>query len=323
MNQTTELTTIVEQQGLEKSKVEGLLTNFGKFFAEAKTIAADAKSIVVTDEAQKDLMLAAREKRLALKAIRVEVEKTRVELKEQSLREGRAIDGISNVIKALIVPVEEHLEKQEKFAELREAERLAKRHADRIESLSKYVEDVSLYNLKDMSDDAFAKLLASSKTAFEAQKAAEAKAEEERIAAIKAKEEEDRKIREENEKLRKEREEAEKARAKEREAEQKKLEAERKAREEAEKKLAEEKRIQQEKERKAAEEAAAKKKAEEDARHAAMVAPDKEKLLKLADTLQMIQFPAVESAKAKGSLERLEQKLGTIISVLREEAKQL
>ena len=117
MNDTKELVLIAQQEGLQPSKVDDLMKSFAGYFNQARTLAEEAKSIVVKDETQTDLMLKARETRLALKNIRVEAEKTKIQLKEQSLREGNAIQGVYNVIKALIVPVEEHLEKQEKFIE--------------------------------------------------------------------------------------------------------------------------------------------------------------------------------------------------------------
>src|SRR6478752_1193640 len=141
-----ELALVAKDTGLEPTKVELLLANFGKSYGLAKELAAGATEIVVVDESQTGVMHEARLRRLALKNVRVEVENTRKALKEQSLREGKAIDGMSNIIKALIVPVEEHLEKQEKFAELKAAERKAARHAQRIEELSQYVPDVSLYS---------------------------------------------------------------------------------------------------------------------------------------------------------------------------------
>src|SRR5450755_2638315 len=114
---SSELSVIAEDSGLEPTKVEGLLANFGTAYANAKVLANGATDLIVTDEAQADIMQDARRRRLAIKAVRVEVENTRKSLKEQSLREGKAIDGMANIIKALIIPVEEHLEKQEKFAE--------------------------------------------------------------------------------------------------------------------------------------------------------------------------------------------------------------
>ena len=248
-----------KDNGLEPTKVEVLLSNFGQAYANAKELAAGATEIVVTEEGQTELMREARTKRLALKNVRVEVENTRKSLKEQSLREGKAIDGMANIIKALIVPIEEHLESQEKFAELKQAERKAAYHAERVEKLSKYVADVSLYNLDDMSEDAFENLLFSSKEAFEAQEAAKAKAEADRLAAAKEAAAEQERIRQENIKLREE--------AAEREAA---IEAERQKRLAVEREAAE----------KAAAEAA--KAAEvEDAARKALLAPHKEKLLAL------------------------------------------
>ena len=45
------------------------------------------------------------------------LKKVRKELKEESLRKGKAIDGVANIIKFLIEPVEKYLEDQEKFIE--------------------------------------------------------------------------------------------------------------------------------------------------------------------------------------------------------------
>lgn len=183
--EATELAVVGQDNGLEPTKIEVLLSNFGQAYAKAKELANGATDLVVTEEDQTALMKEARSRRLALKNVRVEVENTRKALKEQSLREGKAIDGMANIIKALIIPVEEHLENQEKFAELRQAERKAARHAERVGKLSKYVANVSLYNLEDVADDAFENLIVSSKEAFDAQEAAKAKAEIDRIAAEK------------------------------------------------------------------------------------------------------------------------------------------
>lgn len=349
-----QLAIVVKESGLQPNKVETLLQSFAGNFQKAKEIAEEAKAIVVTDEAQTDLMLKARESRLALKAIRVEVEKTRKELKEQSLREGKAIDGIANVIKALVVPVEEHLEKQEKYAEIRELERLQKRYEDRVNRLSPYVEDISLYNIKDMSDDAFEKLLESTVAADKAKKEAEAKAEAERAeiqrkqdvyndrrlelapyrdfmnpdfhltvettdidfqSALKAGQEAKKKHDDDQAAIRKQNEEL-----------QKKAEADRKAKEEAERKLAEEKAAQEKKEREAREAEAAKKAADEEAKRQALLAPDKEKLLKLANDVELFisaHFPAVESKKAGEVLNYAESKLKAVVEELREGAKTL
>lgn len=211
MSKENALVVVAQESGLEAPKVELLLSNFKTVFQKAKEISERAGSIVVTDESQTALMGQARAARLELKNLRVETEKTRKQLKDQSLREGKAIDGMANIIKAVIVPLEERLEKQEKFAEAKAAERKAKRYSDRIEALSPYVDNVGIYNLNDMEEDAFTVLLDQSKKAYDAAVKAEEIAKAEQAAREKAEEEERQRIREENKKLKEEAEAREKA----------------------------------------------------------------------------------------------------------------
>lgn len=133
-----QLVTIIQESGLEQSKAKFILDNFQKSFALADEWANKARAIVVTNENQKDDMKIARIGRLALREERIRIEKARKDLKEQALREGKAIDGIANVLKALIVPIEEYLDKQEHFAEIQEEK---KREAIRIEVEKKMEEE--------------------------------------------------------------------------------------------------------------------------------------------------------------------------------------
>jgi hypothetical protein len=305
---------VVVAHNLPENKVQGLLSSYKESMAKAKEIVSRARQIVVTSEDQVEEMQLARKTRLELKDVRCHVENIRVELKEQSLREGKAIDGMANIIKAIIVPVEEYLEKQEKYVfeqkKIREDEELQRR----TDMLSPYVSDVSVYSLHptQMSKETFDKLMEDSKKAYEAQKAAEKRAEEERIANEKKQKEENERIRKENEKLR------EQNRIK-----NEKLKAEREKTEAAEQKLREEKALQERKDREAKLAQEAKDKAELEEKHKKEMAPDREKLLELANHIQLIQFPPVSSIKAKGALERLEQRLGAVIAQLREEANSL
>ncbi len=96
------------------------------FFSQDEAVLA--KTLVVTNEIQTVIMKLGR---LHLPEKRLAIERTRKELKEQSLREGKAIDGIANVLQALIIPIEEYLGQQENFVQIREAERAeAKRIED-------------------------------------------------------------------------------------------------------------------------------------------------------------------------------------------------
>ena len=109
-------------QDLPSSKAKSLLEQFQCFFAMADEWEAKARMIVVTHESQRAEMKLARTGRLFLREKRIEIEKTRKQLKEDSLREGKAIDGIANVLKALIEPIEKYLDQQEHFEEYKKAE---------------------------------------------------------------------------------------------------------------------------------------------------------------------------------------------------------
>ncbi|HDY87803.1 MAG TPA: hypothetical protein ENH82_06750 [bacterium] len=124
------LQVIVKESGLEKTKASVILEKFQDYFKIADEWEQKAKTIKVVDESQTADMQMARIGRLFLKDKRMAVEKTRKELKEQALREGKAIDGIANVLKALIVPIEEYLDKQEHFVELKEAAEEAERRVE-------------------------------------------------------------------------------------------------------------------------------------------------------------------------------------------------
>lgn len=77
----------------------------------------------------------ARDRRLEVKRLRVDVEKTRVVLKADSLRFGKAVDAEAKRITALLTPIEDHLQAQEeivtKYQERLEAEARAKEEAER------------------------------------------------------------------------------------------------------------------------------------------------------------------------------------------------
>lgn len=123
-----QLEVLVKNSQLEKTKAQFLLDRFSHYFKMAAEWEVKARAINVTDESQKAEMKMARVGRLFLREERLNVEKSRKELKAEALREGKAIDGIANVLKALIEPLEEHLINQERFVEIRkEREETVKR----------------------------------------------------------------------------------------------------------------------------------------------------------------------------------------------------
>jgi hypothetical protein len=230
-----ELSVIVQEANLEPTQSQEIIVYFSAFLSEVQKYERDAMAINITSANQTEDMARARDIRKILKGLRCDCENSRKERKEMYLRVGKAIDGAANIVKALIVPIEEHLEKQEKFVENLERERVAKMVEDRKEALTPYLPDPSIYPLDQMSEEAFLTLLDNSKRAKDAREEEEKKVEEARLAKEKAEAEERKRIEEENKKLKAEAEAREKEQAKERAEAQKKLEAEQaKAKAEAE-----------------------------------------------------------------------------------------
>lgn len=197
-NQSTELA-IIEQlgsNGMEKTAAQQLLDAYGVPFTEAGKLIEQGRQIVVQDESDTDNMALARKTRLELRSQRIAIEKKHDELKADSLAYGKAVDLVQRVALEQIKPVEEHLQLQEKFAEVQQEKRRQETINKRTAELAKYVDDVSVYNYGDMGDDAFALLIDQVKNAKEL---ADKKAAEEAAAIEKArleKEEADRIARE-------------------------------------------------------------------------------------------------------------------------------
>lgn len=136
-----ELQVLINKSGLEQSKAQFMLEQFTDHYKMAAEWAKKAKTIIVTNESQTVNMKAARTGRLFLREKRLEIESARKSLKESALREGKAIDMIANFLKDLIIPTEEHLDRQEHFVEYKKkaederilAEAHAKLEVERIE----------------------------------------------------------------------------------------------------------------------------------------------------------------------------------------------
>lgn len=123
MSQTTDLANTIGTSGVEAETAVFLKEKFIGFFEQAQQWKERAQSIEVTDVSQIAEMKQAREARLALRAVRIEADKMRKVLKEDSLRYGKAVQSVYNIIEGVCSPLEEHLEKQEKFIEIQEQNR--------------------------------------------------------------------------------------------------------------------------------------------------------------------------------------------------------
>ncbi len=181
-----ELAVIVAQSGLTESKSAVIAERFADYEAKASEWAEKSKALTVTDEGQKAEMKMAREGRLFLRQLRLTVESTRKELKEEYLQGGRAVDGVAKYLVGLIQPIEDHLQEQENFAVRAAAARKEKLKAERHTALAPYTADPNVYALADLSEEAFTELLNGLLAAKEAREEAARKAEADRLAAVEA-----------------------------------------------------------------------------------------------------------------------------------------
>jgi hypothetical protein len=200
-------------------------------------------------------MKKAKEYRIRLKNLRVNAEKTRKDLKEESLRKGKAIDGVANIIKYLIEPIENYLEDQEKFAEKLEKQQKLDLKNKRVNELLDFCDvstDYEIYKLDEMPEDVYISFFENKKKSYYEIIEANKKAEIERIEKERIEKEKQEEIKKENAKLKAEAEQRELELKKERELQAKKeaeLNAKLKAEAEQREFLENEKQEKEEKER--------------------------------------------------------------------------
>lgn len=306
------LPAIIEKSGIETEQALIIQGHFEKFIEQVKEWGDKAFKINITSLDQKFEIAEANKAYKIVKEVRLNAEAMRKELKEDSLRKGKLIDGIAKFVFEKIEPIEEHLEKQAKFEKL-EKERLdIIMVQERSQELLKWVEDISIFNLATMPEDTFQKLVADSKTLFETRKAEADKLEKERL-----KKEEDNRI--ENERIRKENEDLKKQK----EIDDKKIEDERKKAEDLQKK---------EDERIAKEEQAKKDKLEADRIEKERLekierdkknAPDKEKLNLYAESIKNLVAPTGISVAALEIVKIAEKELLKVAQQIKDSLKLL
>lgn len=339
---------IIEQTGLSESKAGIITERFANYEEKAAEWSELAKGLIVTDENDRAKMKMARDGRLFLRQLRLNVEATRKELKEEYLQGGRAVDHVAKHLVSLIAPTEDYLQEQETFA-LRAA--TARKEALRVrrhEALQTYTADPNIYSLTELSEEAFSELLNGFVLAKQAREEAAQQAEIARVAALAAETERlaaEVKAREaqriENEQLRKEAAEREAALAAER------AENTRKQREAAEKaateKAAADAELQKERaatevlrhaaaekvaaEKATAERAVAEAAATERKRVAtekkAAAAPDREKLTALIAAIEALSLPTLATVEAQEIISNVRGLLSKVTGYITTKAEAL
>lgn len=345
---------MLRDSGLAPESAQELLIRFKPLIVELGQLQKSMGTIEVTDVSQTGLMKIARETRKQFKDVRIRGDKLRKALKEDSLRRGRAIDGIYNLIDYHATQMEEKLLAAEQFAERKEAERKHALSQERGRALVAEGFNISGLGetLADIAEDQYMAMLEGAKaTKRERDRAAKEEADR------KAKEEQDRKEREdrdranrdriqaENERLRKENEEKDRVAKAERDRlekihkdESEKLERAARAKREkdrqeyeerdrahcAQLKEAEDKRMKAENalaEKKKADARAALEKAARDRKAAR--APDKQKLLEFAKAIRAIPGPKCATEAGLFAAEEAEVARGLIARQIEQTAEAL
>lgn len=124
--------------------------------------------------------------RMEVKRTRLEVEKTRKDLKADALRYSQAVDGEARRITALLEPIESHLEGQE-LAVIQEKERLKKAEEmrldklaqERVDAMQSFGVGLSFMVARGMTNEAFTDALRIAKEQAEVESAQRKKAQEE------------------------------------------------------------------------------------------------------------------------------------------------
>lgn len=205
-----ELVAIITESSVGKLTADRLMQSFAPSFSAIQKLIDEAAKVDVTDATMVSEIKRARALRLGIREVRVAADKLREKLKLDSKREGDAIQGCFNLLKFKAEPIEERLQAAEDFAVRAEAARKAKLKGER-EALVKPYADPAFYQLGDMPEDAFQKLMHGLKAAAQAAIDAAEKAAQEKAAKEQAEAAERERIRLENERLRKEAEEREAA----------------------------------------------------------------------------------------------------------------
>lgn len=334
------LDAVVKNSGLPAQEANEIKSSYLPFLNQLSETQTQAVKINFENPSELDENIA-RELRLRTVKIRTAAEKMKDERKRMYLLRGNLEQASYNLIATSCKLIEELFFNVEKAREIAEKKRKEQLRADRMEKLSPYTEDVALYPLGEMSEEQFSSLYATLRAAHERRIEEERKAEEDRIAKEKADADEKERQRLENIRLKEEADKREKEIAAEREKQRKENEererlaeierkkqadllAQERAKAEAERKererLAEEIRLKEDADRKANADAERKQK---EAEKKARLAPDKDKLIAFAKTIDDLPRPEIKAIEAANIIANANTLLCKVRDYINENAAKL
>lgn len=132
----TAISQAIELSGLTKDKSEILTSKFGSMIEQIEEWKQKASGLTITDASQKEEIEIAKSGYKFIKGVRIDIEKTRKALKEDSLKEGKAIDLIAKNLTEQVSPLESELEEKARFVEIQAERCKAKQTQERLERLA-------------------------------------------------------------------------------------------------------------------------------------------------------------------------------------------
>lgn len=171
-----------ELSALPTSKADQIRATFAPMADAVQAFEEEYDEIVaLATDVTPELSARARRLRLGIAKVRIAAEKARVAIKAEYLLAGKAIDGVSNVLKWAISEKEDTLAGIEKHAEIMAREARDALQAERAKALTPYVQDAADRDLGGMEADVWDAYLSAKKQEYADRLAAEAKAEAERV----------------------------------------------------------------------------------------------------------------------------------------------
>ncbi len=193
---------IIRVNGLALPMDHPLVKTFYPLCVEVRNLVAQSAPIAVEDENDTLGMKAAREARLAIRAVRIVAENGRKEHKADIIKTWKIIEGLANLVKDVAEPEEARLQALEDMAKLAEERRQEQIKRERIEQIRETGADPYQFNLDGMNEVSYQNLIRDCRAAKQVRDEQAAKIKAEQEAAAKAKADEDARIRAENETLR-------------------------------------------------------------------------------------------------------------------------
>lgn len=157
-NQLPEIKEAIENSGMTKQEAQSFLVSFVPNIKTLSELLPEVKKINTENPTEEDCA-SAKELRLKILKNRTASDNTKKSIKAEFLMKGNLVQGIYNIIEKVSKENEDALSNIEKFLEIKEANEKAELKAKREAELGKYMDNVSLFPLGEIAEEAYQDIL--------------------------------------------------------------------------------------------------------------------------------------------------------------------